>query len=321
MPSPSHSSAATFPPRIHVLLATYQGEKYIQAQLDSIGAQTHENWSLTISDDGSTDKTLALCQAFARDNPAKVRLIQGPQAGATANFFHLMASVDPSMPDDWFAFSDQDDIWLPGKLSKAVQSLKAFEGAGDRPILYCGRTQLVDETLKPLGLSPLPGRPLGFGNALVQNVVNGNTAVFNGALLKLLRRVRPEHAVVHDWTAYLAAAGCHGHVHYDPAPQLLYRQHEENVIGSQTRWIDKMRRLRMLFKGQYRNWGNQTEMVLEDLSPCLSDSAKRTLQQFREMRHGASAWRRLRAGWRGEVWRQTWSGRASLWIALACKQI
>lgn len=319
-PSSPHSAAPS-QPKIHILLATYQGERYLQDQLDSIEGQSYGHWRLTISDDGSQDETLAMCQRFAEKHPTRVRLLKGPQTGSTANFFHLMTAVDAVDSKDWFAFSDQDDIWLPGKLARAVEALQQQEFASERPILYCGRTQLVDESLRPLGLSPLPRRPLGFGNALVQNVVNGNTAVFNLALLNLMRRVHPDHAVVHDWTAYLAATACDGLVQFDPNPQLLYRQHDKNVIGSQTRWIDKWGRLRMLFKGRYRHWGTQTEQIVADLAPFLSESAKSTLAQFNEMRHAQSVWRRLQASFGKGIWRQTLAGRISLWIALACKQI
>lgn len=309
------------PPLVHIMMATFQGAGYLQAQLDSIAAQTHARWTLAISDDGSSDNTLAICESFARQHPERVHIVQGPRQGATANFFHLIARAPATPEADFYAFSDQDDVWFPDKLSAALNRLAQPTATSGRPLLYCGRTRLVNEHLEPIGLSPLPARPLGFGNALVQNIVNGNTMVFNMALLNLLRRVQPAHAVLHDWTAYLAVTGCAGDLRFDPEPHLAYRQHAANVVGSQSRWRDKVNRIRMVFKGQYRQWGNQTEAILDDLAPCLNASALAQAKIFKSMRNSPSAWSRLKAGWRSGIWRQTRSGELSFFIALACKKL
>jgi glycosyltransferase involved in cell wall biosynthesis len=309
-------------PLIHILLATYEGAAYLREQLDSIAAQTHTNWSLWISDDGSKDATWSICEAFSEQHPLnRVHLIKGPAKGPTANFFHLICSVQLSQPGDLLAFSDQDDVWLPEKLARAVAALGAQAPGSGRPFLYGATTHLVNEQLQPTGTSATPARPLGFGNALLQNVISGNTMVFNSALLERLRHVQPEHAVWHDWSAYQTASGCGGHIHFDPSPCLLYRQHEGNLVGSQGRIWDKFLRLTMLFRGQYRQWGNKTEAAMGDLDPFLADDARKTLQLFSRMRHHRNPLERLRLANTGHLWRQTASGRASLWLGLLLKQI
>lgn len=317
----SETPPSLSPSRVHIMMATFEGERYLQAQLDSIAQQTHADWTLSISDDGSTDTTVGICEAFARNHPDRVRIFQGPRKGATANFFHLIACVSDDRGSDCYAFSDQDDVWFPHKLSSALTSLGQLHQSLGQPLLYCGRTQVVTEDLEPIGLSPMPPKPLGFGNALVQNVVHGNTMVFNASLLQLLRQVKPANAVLHDWTAYLAVTGCDGKIQFDPEPCLAYRQHAGNVVGSAHGWRDKLSRIAMIFQGQYRQWGDQTEAILDDLAPHLSAPALAQAQKFRSMRNAASPWSRIKAGWQSGIWRQTRSGELSLFIALACKKL
>ena len=317
MQKPGHPT-----PLIHVLMATFQGAAYLRAQLDSIAAQQHPRWRLWISDDGSQDTTLAICQAFANEHPhGRVQILQGPGKGSTANFFNLLAQVEAEGEDDLFAFADQDDVWLPEKLARGAMALQTLCPAKTQPALYGALTRLVDENLRPGGLSVLPKRPLGFGNALLQNVISGNTMVFNWALLQRLRCIQPEHAVWHDWSAYQTVTGCGGLVHFDPIPCLLYRQHAHNLIGSQGRSWDKLQRLGMVFRGQYRTWGNQTEAAMRDLSPHLQSDARATLQVFAHMRHHPNPLKRLYIGCTGPMWRQSAAGRASLWLGLLLKQI
>lgn len=301
-------------------MATYQGEPFLEAQLASIANQTHRNWTLTISDDGSTDATLQICANFALAHADKVQILQGPRSGATANFFHLVNSVRAAEAD-FYAFSDQDDIWSPPKLTSALNAIHHLKAAPNQPLLYCGRTRIVDQHLNPVGYSPTPRRPLGFGNAVVQNVVNGNTMLFNFSLLHLLRQINPKHAVLHDWTAYLATTGCGGQICFDATPQILYRQHAQNVVGSQNRLRDKFTRLRRIFKGCYRTWGDQTEATMEDLLPYMSESARHQLHTFKRMRQEKSPIARIRAGWKSGLWRQTTSGQLSFFLALACRQL
>ena len=305
-------------PRVHILLASFQGGNFVQAQLESLLAQTHDHWTLTVSDDGSTDDTRALCERFAAQHPEHgIRLIQGPGKRSTANFFHLMRSAVADPGADWFAFCDQDDVWLPHKLERALTCLTALSSAGGTPLLYAARSRQATVNLEPLDLSPMPAQPLGFGNALLQNVASGNTMVFNRALLALLLRIDPAHAVWHDWAAYLTVTGCGGQIHFDAEPCLLYRQHADNQVGAQARSRDKLYRLRLLTQGCYQAWAQRTEEAMDDLGDALTPDARAQLLTFKRMRRETSAWRRVRAGWRSGFWRQTRSGQASFFLALA----
>lgn len=182
-----------YQPTVHILLATYNGAKYLQAQLDSIARQTHPQWTLTVSDDGSTDETLNIVKAFAQNSPQTVNLLQGPCAGSsTRNFCHLIQHAPAGTEHDLYAFCDQDDVWLDTKLERAVQWHAQHL---QQPVrLYCGRTQFVNGKLQPIGLSPGIRRPPSFGNALVQNIASGNTMVFSPSMLAAQKKSSPNTA-------------------------------------------------------------------------------------------------------------------------------
>lgn len=217
-------------PPLHVLLATYNGARYLPEQLDSLVSQREAAWSLLWRDDGSTDGTPALLEAFARRTGRAAEAVTPPgRAGAMGSFMRLLAAAPEG---GHYAFCDQDDVWLPGKLARAQAALAEMPEA--RPALYCSRQQLVDAALRPTGLSPLPRRPLGFRNALVQNVVTGCTLVLNDAARRLvLAAPPPPPGTMHDWWCYLLVSGAGGAMRFDPEPGLLYRQHGANAVGTQ----------------------------------------------------------------------------------------
>src|SRR5258705_6479425 len=159
---------------VEVLLSTHNGEHYIAAQLASILSQSHSDLRVMIRDDGSTDGTVALVQAMAAED-SRVRLVPGPRLGWAGSFMALLASSGDAR---WFAFSDQDDIWLPDKLARAVAALAPLDD--DRPALYGSAMLFVDRDLRRMAQSRSPRR-ISFENALVQNVVAGGTRLFHRA--------------------------------------------------------------------------------------------------------------------------------------------
>jgi glycosyltransferase involved in cell wall biosynthesis len=208
-------------PLVEVLMSTYDGERYVREQVDSILGQTHPRLRLVVRDDGSRDGTLPLLRSI--EDP-RLGVRAGDNLGLPDAFFRL---VDESSDDaDLWALSDQDDVWLPEKLSRAVSRLAEVNG----PALYCARVAVVDESLRPLYLHELPWRGPSFANALVQNIALGCTVVLNRGARDLLRRRWPRECVMHDAWIYLVVAGC-GTVVYDHEPVVLYRQHGSNSIG------------------------------------------------------------------------------------------
>jgi glycosyltransferase involved in cell wall biosynthesis len=306
-------------PVVHILLATYQGRTYLNEQLNSLAHQTYPHWQLWVSDDGSIDESSSIVENFSRSVPQHVSLSRGPCKGSTHNFFHLMNTVSRDGDADLYAFCDQDDVWLPDKLASAVAHYQHENLAIDQPYLYCGATRIVDKDLRFKKTTPKPNRPLNFGNALLQNVASGNTMVFNAELLRLMLCVDVKNAVIHDWLAYQVATGCNGLVYYDSNPHLLYRQHDNNIIGVNTGVLAHLRRFKYMCDGQYKNWAYQTEAAMEDISNHLSPGAIQQLAIFKKLRRNTNAFARVWGGMHGELKRQTKLGQASLLVALFLK--
>jgi glycosyltransferase involved in cell wall biosynthesis len=302
---------------VHILMASYQGERYISPQLDSIAAQSYVNWVLSISDDGSIDGTMTKIRSFATRQVAnRITVLKGPGCGSVANFFKLIQHAAESSSAEYYAFCDQDDVWLPEKIERAISMLRVRATAKELPQLYCGRTQLVDSNLNPIGLSQRPNRPLAFRNALLQNIAGGNTMVFNRSLLKILSQVPAANSVQHDWTAYQVAAACGGLLLYDPDPVLLYRQHSANVVGGRRKWLEHLRHLKNILRGRYRQWNDQTELALAGLESHMTLSSRQQLEQFRYIRHAKGRLFRYRAGLSSGLYRQTRRGQVAFLTAL-----
>lgn len=264
--------------QVAILLCTYQGEPFLAEQLNSFQAQTYPHWSLWASDDGSVDGTHRILNDFKARWPANpLTTCAGPRKGFVANFMSLVCR--PEIQADFYALSDQDDIWKADKLQRAVDWLATIPS--DVPALYCSRTELIDEQGTPLGCSPLFTRPPAFANALVQNVAGGNTMVFNHAARQLLLAAGANIDVVaHDWWVYIVITACGGRVHYDSRPSLQYRQHADNLIGANAGLGARLLRIRMLFQGHLKTWTDQHIKALSPLLPRLPPANRNLFDRF-----------------------------------------
>jgi hypothetical protein len=226
----SHQIAAR---RVHILLSTYNGERFLGAQLGSLMAQTHLDWILYWRDDGSCDSTLQIMRDFAASAAiGRCVWVQEPsrRLGAAASFMTLLrAAISGSRPDDRVAFMDQDDIWLPEKLARGLEFLA---GADERmPELYCGRVIIVDRDLRRLGVTKLPSFDPGFPASLTQNIATGCTIMLNRRAAHLVADSTPPRTAFHDWWCYLLVTAAGGQILIDNEPMTLYRQHGDNAIG------------------------------------------------------------------------------------------
>ncbi len=232
--------------KIQILMSSYNGRRFIRQQLDSILAQDCEtagvaDFKLLIRDDGSDDGVEDILNEYSLKFPDRVSWYRGGNVGVIASFFDLMRRADEDA--DYFALADQDDYWLSGKMRAGVARLEeASRGLGaGLPLLYCCRPTLVDENLDEIesNIKDPDIRP-GFGNALIENIVTGCTAVFNGELRRLVIKKEPEHAVMHDRWLYLTAS-CFGSVFYDEKSYMLYRQHGDNAVGRNTDRLEEFK--------------------------------------------------------------------------------
>lgn len=228
--------------RICILLATYQGECFLRQQLDSLVTQTHRDWVCVAQDDCSTDATFSILREYAQADERFV-VMRAPerQGGAKGNFFSLMAYCQQHMADvKYFAFCDQDDVWLPDKLAVSLAALRELEAAAEGlPMAMCTDAQLVDGEGREIAASYLaytahdPQRTC-FEQLLVENMAPGCTMLFNRACLESVRVPQEGMGAIemHDWWTMLVAAA-QGGVACLPQVTVKYRQHGSNTLGAQ----------------------------------------------------------------------------------------
>lgn len=219
--------------KVEILLATYNGECYIRQQLESILNQDYENWIVRACDDASTDHTYAILMEYKGRFPDKF-IIEKNQTGfgsAKLNFKHLIAQSSC----DYVMCCDQDDIWLPNKISLTLQEMKRNEKDGI-PVLVHTDLKVVDAKLNVLSDSFFAhsnyNKKPQYKDLLIQNHVTGCTMMMNRALVDLVNLQEDyDDILMHDWLAAIVAAGL-GKVAFVDCPTMLYRQHAVNSVGA-----------------------------------------------------------------------------------------
>lgn len=285
---------------VQILMSTYNGEKYLRTQLDSILSQRYHSFSLLIRDDGSHDHTIAILEEYAKKD-GRVSWFRGENLGAALSFFDLINKADVNA--EYYAFADQDDLWMPDKLERAVQIIKNMETEsfgdekiiseiltsdnlrGDVPILYCGAKILVDEELHPLkNAVSIRVKKLSFGNALVQNICTGCTCAINKKLMILLQKYKPKNMIMHDWWFYLVASSM-GQVVYDLRPEIYYRQHGNNTSGAM---VSQKALIKYRISQLFEKRGEiiyQNKEFYEEYSDEISEENRRMLQKLIISKH------------------------------------
>lgn len=301
---------------IAILLATKDGERFLKEQLASYACQTFDQWSLHVSDDGSSDGTVRLVEQFAETQSRPVDLREGPRQGFFRNFMSLV--LDEKIHADFFAFSDQDDIWNDDKLERATDWFRSVPD--DVPAVYFSRTELIDEGGTHLGYSPLFERNPSFQNALVQNIGGGNTMVFNSGARRLLIACGSVAAVSHDWWTYQIVTAAGGNAYYDPVPSLKYRQHSRNILGANASRRARIARLQMMLGGRVTRWNTINLEAFRAAESVFSRENCATLESFSKARK--AIWPlRLIYLYKSGVYRQTFVDNVGLFLATLLKRI
>lgn len=293
-------------------MGVYNGAAALPEQLESFVAQTHLNWQLYVSDDDSTDGSMAILRSFAAKR--KIVITQGPGRGFAQNFLSLIAGL-PDNPG-YTALSDQDDVWLPEKLSTALAALSAH--SPDQPAMYCGRRLNWDPVTGTKSPSRLYRRAPGFANALVENIAGGNTIVLNPAAARLARDLAATTGDIyaHDWWLYLLITGVGGTVIYDPTPHVLYRQHVGNVIGAGEGIANSLRNKIGVLRGAYSDRVTRNLTAMQAVHDHLTPPNQKRLATFAKARKTGITTRLFLLRQSG-VYRQSRLSGAGLWGA-AC---
>jgi glycosyltransferase involved in cell wall biosynthesis len=299
-------------PTVSVLMCTYQGAPFLSKQLESIAEQTHTRWRVRVSDDGSTDDTFAILERYRRAWGAdRLTVMRGPSAGFAANFQSLTCCPDTHA--EFFAWADQDDVWAPDKLQRALAWLQSAPPGV--PAIFGTRTLLTDADDRLTGMSPLFTRPPSFANALVQCIAGCNTMVFNRAARELFIEASSQgDALPPDWLMYLLVAGCGGRVHYDPWSSVRYRQHGQNLSGSNLRLRGRWKRARLLMTGEFRGWVDANLERLARVRHRMPAHHLAVLDEFAQARQRHLPGR-LIGFWRSGIHRQTALGNLGLSVA------
>ncbi len=213
-------------PEVSVVLSSYNGAAYLPEQLESLVGQSYPNLAIHVRDDGSSDGTRQLLTSYAASYP-HIHLTFGARLGIVGSFFCLLQHCGKD--SQYFAFCDQDDVWYPDKIERAISRLSPVDPK--IPALYCSRLEYVDRDLAHLKYSTIPARGLSFESALAENSATGCTVVLNRVARDMIVRQLPEKCIMHDWWCYLVVAAF-GVVIFDESPGLKYRLHAGNDTGA-----------------------------------------------------------------------------------------
>ena len=272
---------------IEVLMAAYNGERFVADQIDSLLRQTEPGWHLTIRDDHSTDGTLAIAREYARRDPERITVQQrGSNSGsAKQNFLEMLGATRAR----YVMFCDHDDVWAEDKVAVTLAKMRAMEDrfGSDAPMLVHTDLTVVDPDLRVLAPSmmraqQLEGRETRLARLIAQNVVTGCTVMVNRALADLVRP--PLDAVVmHDWWLAIIASAI-GRIGFVDASTVLYRQHGTNVVGARPSRSLSYKVARLMDREgvttALRDSVTQAAALLDHLEPRLAPEQVEMLRDF-----------------------------------------
>lgn len=265
-------------PKVHILMSTYNGEAYLQTQLDSLFSQEDVTVQLTVRDDASTDATVSILQQNMKKR--SVTVIEGENCGAARSFMKLIQAVPTE--NSYYAFCDQDDKWLPEKLKHAIQMLSEYPDT--QPLLYYSDVRRVgadlEETEDPFHKNYHTEK---FGAAMVQTAAPGCTMVFNHTLLKLLKSYEPEYLSMHDSWVLRVCAAVGGTVYFDPDAWILYRQHSHNVVGGEKKMTYSPIQLFAYRVRKFFDFSEKTGRIAEELKQGYEDQLTNEANEILEL--------------------------------------
>lgn len=259
--------------RLAILMSTYNGEKYIQAQIESILQQSIDMpFDLIVRDDGSTDNTVQILESYREKG--LLTYYTGENLGAAKGFIHLLRH---NTGYDFYAYADQDDVWNPGKLRKGLEAVANAAG----PALYCTNAELVDSQLQSLGRNTHRERPTYnlVSILCLASCAQGCTSVFNQALAQVIQSHDvPDVFIMHDSLLTCLCALIGGTIIYDHEPSMKYRMHGSNVFGM----VTAKQSLSRVIKSRWKEITTKPKVSMYDqASNLLNTYADAVLQENR----------------------------------------
>lgn len=232
---------------LKIILSTYNGEKYLNQQLDSLFSQTYENFEIIARDDGSQDKTLEILRSY------DITIIDSKEnLGAKGSFGELLEYAVQNSDADYFIFCDQDDVWEDDKIEKTLAKMYEMEiKYPDMPLLVHSDLKVVDEKLNIIDNSfwkyeHIKPKVNNLNRLIMQNTITGCTVLINKQLAGLALPISSD-AIMHDWWIGLIASKF-GKIGYLDEATILYRQHGNNDTGAKkynlSYIVDKFKQLK-----------------------------------------------------------------------------
>ena len=241
--------------KVAIILGFYNGNKYLIQQIESIISQTHKNIKIFIFNDKSPQNIKGYNNEYLRKFNSKINIVnRAKNLGFAKNF--LLGLKDVGSKFDYYAFSDQDDIWENNKIEIAIKEIRKLNSK--KPVLYCSRTAYYsDNCSNEIGSSRNFKKKASFKNSLIQNIASGNTIVMNKKARNLVvSSLDCKEFIAHDWWCYQIISASGGKIIFDPIKSLKYRQHNNNLIGGNRSFKEKFIRLLKFFSGNFRNWND-----------------------------------------------------------------
>lgn len=260
--------------KILVLMSTYNGEKYIEEQIDSILNQKKVDVNILVRDDGSTDNTLSIINRYVKKFDNISIYNNNNNLGAAKSFMDLLIHCPKDY--DYYAFSDQDDVWQDDKLVSAINKLSTEK----IPKVYCCNANLVDKDLNSLNRLEYNFIPnFTFARVLLAGQIQGATMVMNNELVKKFNNINmPTYIPMHDYFVSLICLAIGGVIIYDPNPYIYYRQHEKNVLGVETTLMGKIKRnINLILNNNFIDLKKICEELLVQKDFIITDYNKQIL--------------------------------------------
>lgn len=255
--------------RVLVLMSTYNGEKYLREQIESVFSQQNMDVTILIRDDGSKDSTCNIIDEYIRlEKP--IILEKGTNVGCADSFRWLLnKAFDFILEYEYYAFCDQDDVWLPEKLKIACNYLDDMNP--NKPCMYCSNLRVVDANLNSIGMKWEIGNSfISKAQSLVCSMATGCTMVFNRKVIEMFHHYQPYNLHIHDlWVMHMCMFL--GHIHYDNDSYIFYRQHGNNVIGAKTTFGAKLKSRYNSLRHLFVKKQNENELEAQELLSVYSD--------------------------------------------------
>lgn len=283
--------------KILVLLSSYNGEKYIEEQIDSLLNQEGVEVSILVRDDGSGDGTVRILGRYEKEG--HISLVRGMNMGWKKSFMELVCNSPDS---DYYAFCDQDDIWLPQKLKVAVDCLEQMPS--NVPNLYGSNLRYYKDGVDKGPVRMKKVSP-SVQTALIKNLTAGCTMVFNKELRNIIQKNPPQIDFPHDYWVYQVASLL-GNVYYDHDSYILYRQHDSNQLGvtisKYDKWIGRIKNMRNLISEQgrclaakellrlYRHLLSEEDIKAVSKVACYKESFKNRLSLLFDKEYSMGSW-------------------------------